>query len=68
MLGQIGLPGGGFGFGYGSMASVGMPGDRFTGPAVPQGQNTCAPSFPVARIAELLERPGGTLGIRRRDA
>ncbi|MBV9521435.1 MAG: molybdopterin-dependent oxidoreductase, partial [Alphaproteobacteria bacterium] len=61
LLGQIGLPGGGFGFGYGSMASVGMPGRRFSGPAVPQGTNAVKSFIPVARIAELLERPGGTL-------
>jgi len=61
MLGQVGLPGGGFSFGHGSMASVGMPGERFTGPAVPQGQNHVRTFIPVARIAELLERPGGTL-------
>ena len=61
MLGQIGLPGGGFAVGYGAMASVGVPGPRFSGPAVPQGRNAVGTSIPVARITELLERPGGTM-------
>ena len=58
MLGQIGLPGGGFGFGYSAMNYLG---GRFTVPpaaALPQGQNPVADFIPVARITDLLLHPG----------
>src|SRR5439155_1284956 len=38
MLGQIGLPGGGFGHGYGSTGDVGIP-RRLSAPRLPQGAN-----------------------------
>ncbi|HLJ61518.1 MAG TPA: molybdopterin guanine dinucleotide-containing S/N-oxide reductase [bacterium] len=57
MLGQIGLPGGGFGFGYGSVHGVGAP---FYGgwPALPQGRNAVDAFIPVARISDMLLHPG----------
>ena len=61
MLGQVGLPGGGYGFGYGATATIGVPGPRLKGPAVGQGANPVRSFIPVARIVELLENPGGTL-------
>jgi biotin/methionine sulfoxide reductase len=55
MLGQIGLPGGGFGFGFGSIGSIGNP--RGAGsPAMPLGTNT-GPKIPVARVADMLLSP-----------
>jgi biotin/methionine sulfoxide reductase len=54
MLGQIGLPGGGFGYGYGSSATVGAAPLRFGFPSLPQGQNRVKDFIPVARIADLL--------------
>lgn len=58
VLGQIGLPGGGFGHGYGSMASVGMT-EVLTGvPALPQGANSVRTLIPVARAADMLRNPG----------
>jgi biotin/methionine sulfoxide reductase len=61
LLGQIGLPGGGFGHGYGSMADVGAPTVPYPLPTFEQGRNPVDTFIPVARITELLERPGGTL-------
>jgi biotin/methionine sulfoxide reductase len=58
MLGQIGLPGGGFGWGYGSMAEVGIAPLRFGFPSLPQGRNRVDSYIPVARIADLLLHPG----------
>ena len=59
MLGQIGLPGGGIGFGYGATNTVGLerPSPRFQ--ALPQGRNKVKSFIPVARITDLLENPGG---------
>ncbi len=58
MIGQIGLPGGGFGFGYGSMGNVGNPVRRLPAPALPLGENPCKSWIPVARIADTLLNPG----------
>ncbi|WOI56284.1 molybdopterin-dependent oxidoreductase [Palleronia sp. LCG004] len=60
MLGQIGQPGTGtgFGFGYGSTTPVGRPSKLYPWPSVPQGRNPVADFIPVARIADMLERPG----------
>lgn len=58
MLGQIGQPGTGFGFGYGSVTAAGRPAKLIGWPSVPQGANPVSDFIPVARIADLLERPG----------
>ncbi len=58
MLGQIGLPGGGFGIGYGSENGIGNPVLPFKFPAVPQGQNPVKDGIPVARISDALLHPG----------
>lgn len=58
MLGQIGLPGGGFGFGYGSMGYVGMAPLRVGVPSLPQRKNPETAFIPVARISDMLLRPG----------
>jgi biotin/methionine sulfoxide reductase len=58
MLGQIGLPGGGFGFGYASVNGIGNAVHDFTWPSLPQGQNAVSDFIPVARITDMLERPG----------
>ena len=59
MLGQIGLPGGGFGFGYGATNSLGSDDALLPGPTLPQGQNAVDDFIPVARIADMLLHPGG---------
>jgi len=58
ILGQIGLPGGGFGFGHGSMNGVGNPRPATPGPELPVPDNPLALSIPVARIADMLLNPG----------
>ncbi len=60
MLGQIGLPGGGVGFGYSSTNGVGNHIGRLRWENFPIGRNPLfMKSFiPVARIADLLHQPG----------
>lgn len=58
MLGGIGLPGGGFGHGYGSIGDVGDTGPLLPLPTLPQGTNPVPEFIPVARIADLLLHPG----------
>ncbi|MFT6228830.1 MAG: biotin/methionine sulfoxide reductase [Paracoccaceae bacterium] len=60
MLGQIGLPGGGFGIGYASENGIGNSVRRFKFPSVPQGENRVKDHIPVARISDALLNPGGT--------
>ncbi|MBY0437178.1 MAG: molybdopterin-dependent oxidoreductase, partial [Burkholderiales bacterium] len=61
MLGQVGLPGGGFAFGHGSIQGVGIPRDAGSAsPELPLGRNPIGRhSIPVARHTDLLENPGG---------
>ncbi len=58
MLGQIGLPGGGVGYGYGAIGGIGVAIKRLSGLALPQGENPVADVIPVARIADMLLNPG----------
>ncbi|MEM7496585.1 MAG: molybdopterin-dependent oxidoreductase [Pseudomonadota bacterium] len=60
MLGQIGLPGGGVGYGYASENGVGNPVRLFKFPALPQGENAvvATTAIPVARISDALLHPG----------
>ncbi|MDA8370977.1 MAG: molybdopterin-dependent oxidoreductase [Nocardiopsaceae bacterium] len=57
-LGQIGLPGGGFAAGYGSMGSYGGGATPFGLPTLPQGHNPVDSFIPVARVADMLLHPG----------
>ncbi|MEC5317879.1 molybdopterin-dependent oxidoreductase [Brenneria populi subsp. brevivirga] len=57
MLGQVGLPGGGFSFGHGSMNGVGNERIATPAPASPSCANA-GRSIPVARIADMLLNPG----------
>ncbi len=59
MLGQIGLPGGGFGFGHGSMNGIGNPRLDTPGPEMPVGRNPAGLDIPVARLTDMLLEPGG---------
>jgi biotin/methionine sulfoxide reductase len=58
ILGQIGLPGGGFGFGYGSIAFIGEAPLLSDLPVFPQGVNAVEAFIPVARISDMLLHPG----------
>jgi biotin/methionine sulfoxide reductase len=59
-LGQIGLPGGGFGFGYGSAAGIADAPLAFGPPGMEVLANPLKQSIPVARIADCLLDPGGS--------
>ncbi|WDZ91729.1 molybdopterin-dependent oxidoreductase [Nocardiopsis sp. HUAS JQ3] len=58
-LGQVGLPGGGFASGYGSMGNYGGGATPLGLPRMPQGNNTVDSFIPVARVADMLLEPGG---------
>lgn len=58
LVGQIGLPGGGFGFGYGSMHGQGNPLMRVLPVSHSAGENPTGSFIPVARVTDLLEKPG----------
>ncbi|KUI40679.1 molybdopterin oxidoreductase [Mycobacterium sp. GA-1199] len=58
MLGQIGVAGGGFGHGYGSMNEPGLAPLKCGLPRLPQGINPVRTFIPVAAISDLLLRPG----------
>jgi biotin/methionine sulfoxide reductase len=58
ILGQIGLPGGGFGFGYGSMEGLADLRPAAPIPTLPIGHNSVNSFIPVARIADMLLHPG----------
>ena len=59
LLGQVGTPGGGFALGYGPVSIEGANARPFSGPVLPQGENGVKTPIPVARIADMLENPGG---------
>jgi len=58
MLGQIGLEGGGFSFGFGNQAAIGATKWAFGAPALPAGPVALDSWIPVARHVEMLEKPG----------
>ena len=58
MIGQIGLPGGGIGYGYGAIGGIGVSVRRLSGLTFPQLDNPVKTSIPVARIADMLLHPG----------
>lgn len=58
MLGQIGLPGTGLGFGYSSVNYMGNQWRVLEHAALPQGHNPVQAFIPVARVTDMLESPG----------
>ncbi|MGF1501782.1 MAG: molybdopterin-dependent oxidoreductase [Paracoccaceae bacterium] len=67
-IGQIGLPGGGIGYGYASENGIGNSVRPFRFPALPLGENPVRDRIPVARIADALLCPGAAYdfdGTRR---
>ena len=66
MLGNLGLPGQGVGYGYGCIHNYGFAG-RHTLPfkvgELPQGENAVSRFIPVARIADMLLNPGETISF-----
>lgn len=57
LVGQIGLPGGGFAVAYGPANLMGSPHRKIAGPTLPQGRNPVQAFIPVARIADMLLHP-----------
>jgi biotin/methionine sulfoxide reductase len=66
-LGQIGLPGGGLGFGYGSLEGLGGQRRAAPRPTFPTLANPVSAFIPVARVADMLISPGGTFQYDGRD-
>lgn len=64
MLGQIGLPGGGFGFGYSAVNTIGLDYSILSPAALPQGQNGVDRFIPVARISDMLLNPGSSFDYK----
>lgn len=58
VLGQIGLPGGGYAYGLGAIAYYGRQVNSVPMPTLPQGRNGVSEFIPVARIADMLLSPG----------
>jgi len=58
MLGQIGQPGTGIGYGYGAIGGVGTDVTPLKGLTLPQGDNPIKTFIPVARVADMLLTPG----------
>ena len=67
MLGQIGLPGGGYTVGFGVNANIGNIERPFRWGTLPQGTNPVKDFIPVAMIAELLLNPGGAYHYNGED-
>lgn len=59
MLGQIGLPGGGYTVGYGVNANIGNIERPFRWGTLSQGRNPVEDFIPVAMISDMLLNPGG---------
>lgn len=59
-LGQIGLPGGGYGYGLGAIAYYGRRYNAVPMPTFSQGRNPVSDYIPVARISDMLLNPGTT--------
>ncbi len=58
MLGQIGLPGGGYAYALGTMSHYGRREVAVPIPTLSQGRNGVAEFIPVARISDMLLNPG----------
>ena len=58
MLGQIGLPGGGYNYALGALAHYGKRQNAVPSAALPQGRNGVREFIPVARISDMLLNPG----------
>jgi len=58
MLGQVGLPGGGFGYALGAIANYGRQQNAVPIVGLPQGKNGVSEFIPVARISDMLLDPG----------
>ncbi|MCE2516874.1 MAG: molybdopterin-dependent oxidoreductase [Alphaproteobacteria bacterium] len=60
MLGQIGLPGGGYVVGYAVNGNIGAVDRPFRWGSFPQGDNPVKTTLPVAMISDMLLNPGAS--------
>ena len=67
VLGGIGKPGQGVAFGYGSINGMGTARRDLPSVNLPATRNPVGTAIPVARVTELLERPGKILRYNGRD-
>jgi biotin/methionine sulfoxide reductase len=67
MLGQIGLPGGGFGLGYSAENGIGNPVEHHKWPALDQFKNPVSTFIPVARTSDMLLNPGDIFSYNGKD-
>jgi biotin/methionine sulfoxide reductase len=58
MIGQIGLPGGGYNYALGALGHTGRRINAVPIPTMPQGKNGVADFIPVARVSDMLLNPG----------
>jgi len=58
VLGQLGLPGGGYAYALGTLAHYGKRSNAVPVAALPQGTNGVKDFIPVARVADMLLHPG----------
>jgi biotin/methionine sulfoxide reductase len=61
MSGSLGRPGGGFGAGYGAEHAIGSERRRWPIPSLSRPPNEVKTFIPVARVADMLLEPGGTI-------
>ena len=66
VLGQIGLPGGGFAFGHGSINGAATPRPDVAAPRLSAGTNPIHRNIPVARMADMLLQPGESYAFNGR--
>jgi biotin/methionine sulfoxide reductase len=67
MLGEIGLPGGGFGLGYSAENGIGNPVQHHKWPALDQFKNPVSTFIPVARTSDMLLNPGDVFSYNGKD-
>ncbi|WP_200305733.1 molybdopterin guanine dinucleotide-containing S/N-oxide reductase [Paracraurococcus ruber] len=58
VLGQVGLPGGGYHYALGALGHTGRRSNLVSTAALPQGRNRVGAFIPVARISDMLLNPG----------
>ncbi len=67
VLGQPGLPGGGYAYALGALGHYGKHHNLVSFPALPQGTNGIDRLIPVARISDMLLHPGETFNYNGRQ-
>lgn len=66
MVGQIGLPGGGYNYALGTLGHTGRRNNAVPTPTLSQGRNPVEAFIPVARIADMLLNPGASFDYNGR--